>query len=94
MFFQRMFVATPLVFGGRVFRNPILQTRTGGGKSKDNKKWTKKGKTTQKGFFNPLNISLTKKILILFVGNWLVKPLVKPLVSVGRKWGFFGPAVA
>lgn len=61
---------------------------------KTTKKLTKKGKTTQKGFSNLLNKPLTKKMLIIFVGNWLLKALLKPLVSVGREWGFFGPPEA
>lgn len=45
----------------------------------------KERKSYKKGNF--LNKPLTKKILILFVGNWLLKALLKPLVSVGRRWG-------
>lgn len=63
-----------------------LQKQTGGGGSKDTK-MNKERKSNKKNIFNPLNKPLTKKTLILFVGNWLLKALLKPLVSVGRRWG-------
>lgn len=45
-------------------------------------------------FFNPLNKPLTKKILMFFFGNWLLKILSKPLVSVRRRWGLLWSAEA
>lgn len=71
VFFQRLLVAILLVFGEGVFINTVLQTLTGKKKKKD--------------ISNPMKNPLLQRILIVFVGKWLLKTLLKLLVSVRKR---------